>query len=145
VRSRKRAILLVEDNPDDEELTLMTLESAGITNAIHVARDGSEALEYLFGESDEARDDLPMLVILDIKLPKVNGFEVLERVRAEEATRTLPVVILTSSDTDEDVARGYALGVNSYVRKPVEFADFSEAVRGLGLYWVLLNEPGGER
>jgi two-component system response regulator len=134
---------LIEDNPDDEELTLMTLEAAGIRNTIHVARDGAQALAYLFGAEGSPAGELPMLVILDLKLPKVDGFAVLERIRSAQATRSLPVVILTSSDTDEDVARGYALGVNSYVRKPVDFAEFSAAVRTLGLYWVLLNEPGG--
>lgn len=137
-----RPILLVEDNQDDEELTLMALEDAGISNPIHVARDGAAAVEYLFepgpGGGERAA---PLLVILDLQLPKLNGFEVLERIRAAESTRSLPVVIMTSSDADEDVARGYQLGVNSYVRKPVESSAFSGVVRQLGLYWLLLNEP----
>jgi two-component system response regulator len=135
-------ILLVEDNPDDEELTVMSLRDAGIGNPIEVARDGVEAVNYLLSSETNVRGAKPnpMLVILDLKLPKIDGFQVLARIRASDRTRTLPVVILTSSDVDEDVARSYALGVNSYVRKPVEFSEFAAAVRQLGLYWMLLNQ-----
>lgn len=136
-------ILLVEDNPDDELLTLRALKNANITNEIVVARDGAEALAYIFGTGACAeRGPLrPAVVLLDIKLPKVNGLEVLERIRGDERTGLLPVVILTSSDEERDVVRSYELGVNSYVRKPVEFGAFSEAVKRLGLYWLLLNKP----
>jgi len=131
-----RPILLVEDNPDDRELTLMSLQDAGILNPIELAADGVEALEYLFGDAE-----LPVLVILDLKLPRLDGFDVLTRIRREERTRALPVVILTSSDADEDIGRSYEIGVNSYVRKPVEWVAFAQAVKQLGLYWLLLNEP----
>lgn len=144
MRANKNPILLVEDNPDDEELTLMALKEAGVQNDIDVARDGAEALEYLLGSEDgegTRPKPLPALVVLDLMLPKVNGFEVLERIRRTQRTKYVPVVILTSSDTDDDVARSYRLGVNSYVRKPVEFTEFIAAVRQVGLYWVLLNKP----
>jgi CheY-like chemotaxis protein len=144
---RQNPILLVEDNPDDEELTLMALKDAGVQNVVHVARDGAEALAYLFGaEEGEAsqRQPLPTLILLDLMLPKVNGFEVLEKIRETERTRYIPVVILTSSDADADVARSYQLGVNSYVRKPVEFSEFVNSVRQVGLYWVLLNKASRE-
>ena len=136
-------ILLVEDNPDDELLTRRALKNANVTNEIVVARDGAEALDYIFGTGACAeRGPLrPAVVLLDIKLPKVNGLEVLERIRSNERTRLLPVVMLTSSNEERDVIRSYELGVNSYVRKPVEFGAFSEAVIQLGLYWLLLNEP----
>ncbi len=136
-------ILLVEDNPDDETLVLRSLRKSNVTNEVIVARDGAEALDYIFGTGPRAEHGLlnPVVILLDIKLPKVNGFEVLERIRADDRTRRLPVVILTSSDEEHDVARSYELGVNSYVRKPVAFSKFSEAVSGLGLYWTLLNEP----
>ncbi len=136
-------ILLVEDNPDDELLTLRALKNANVTNEIVVARDGAEALDYIFGTGACAeRGPLaPAIVLLDIKLPKLDGLEVLERIRGDERTRLLPVVMLTSSDEERDVVRSYELGVNSYVRKPVEFGAFSEAVKRLGLYWLLLNEP----
>lgn len=130
-------ILLVEDNPDDEELTLMALESSGLANVIDVARDGVEALEYLL---DPARP-LPQLVLLDLKLPKIDGLEVLRRLREHERGRGVPVVILTSSREESDLARGYAHGANSYVRKPVDFDEFAESVRQLGLYWLVINEP----
>lgn len=143
--NREPWILLVEDTPDDEELTLLALEEAGVRNEIRVARDGVEALEALFGRSGAADPRLPGLVLLDLKLPKVNGFEVLERIRQDERTRLLPVVVLTSSDLDEDVTRSYELGVNSYVRKPVEFAEFAAAIRQVGLYWVLLNRAPERR
>jgi two-component system response regulator len=141
---RDKIILLVEDNPDDEALTLRALRKGNIRNEVVVARDGAEALDYLFGTGAHAGRDLsllPQVVLLDLKLPKVDGLEVLRRLRADDRTRLLPVVILTSSKEEQDVANGYKLGANSYVRKPVEFAQFSEAVRQLGLYWLLLNEP----
>ncbi len=136
-------ILLVEDNPDDELLTLRALKNANVTNEIAVARDGAEALDYIFGTGACAeRGPLtPAIILLDIKLPKLDGLEVLERIRGDERTRLLPVVMLTSSDEERDVVRSYELRVNSYVRKPVEFGAFSEAVKRLGLYWLLLNEP----
>jgi CheY-like chemotaxis protein len=144
---RQNPILLVEDNPDDEELTLMALKDAGVQNVVHVARDGAEALAYLFGSEEgegSERQPLPTLILLDLMLPKVNGFEVLEKIRETERTRYIPVVILTSSDADADVARSYQLGVNSYVRKPVEFSEFVNSVRQVGLYWVLLNKASRE-
>lgn len=130
----RRTILLVEDNEDDVELTLRAFRKNQIHNEIHVARDGAEALEAL------AEGDLPAVVLLDLKLPKIDGLEVLRRIRAAERTRLLPVVILTSSREESDVVSGYQLGCNSYVRKPVDFGDFLEATRQLGLYWLLLNE-----
>ncbi len=137
-------ILLVEDNPDDEALTLRALRRANVGNDIVVARDGVDALEYLFGTGAYAgRDtsDLPQVVLLDLKLPRIDGLEVLRRVRADERTRLLPVVILTSSNEERDRIDGYKLGANSYVRKPVDFNEFVDAVRQLGLYWLLLNQP----
>jgi two-component system, response regulator len=131
------AILLVEDNPDDELLTLRALARNHIANQVAVARDGAEAIAYLEGAGGAA---LPALVLLDLKLPKLSGLEVLERIRAEPRTRRLPVVILTSSKEDRDLVAAYDLGVNSFVRKPVDFAEFVEAVRQLGLYWLVLNE-----
>jgi two-component system response regulator len=136
-------ILLVEDNPDDAALTLRPLKKNNITNKIVVARDGVEAIDYLFGTGMNAGRDnnlLPEVVLLDLKLPKIDGFEVLARMRADERTMLLPVVILTSSKEEQDIARGYNLGANSYVRKPVDFEQFVEAVRQLGLYWLVLNE-----
>jgi two-component system response regulator len=136
-------ILLVEDNPDDEALTLRALKKNNITNGVVVARDGVEALDYLFGTGSHAGrnlNSLPQVVLLDLKLPKVDGLEVLRRVRADERTKLLPVVILTSSNEEQDRLMGYGLGANSYVRKPVDFGQFIEAVRQLGLYWLLLNE-----
>lgn len=139
----QRSILLVEDNLKDQLLTLRTLRKCHVANQIVTVRDGAEALEYLFGRrSGEAEsDDLPTLVILDLKLPKINGLEVLRRIRAEERTRHLPVVILTSSDEEKDIVAGYQLGANSYVRKPVDFSDFTQAVADLGRYWLITNEP----
>ncbi len=137
-------ILLVEDNPDDEALTLRGFRKANLANEVVVARDGAEALDYLFAAGDHAgRDarDLPTLVLLDLKLPKLDGLEVLRRLREDVRTRALPVVILTSSNEEQDLARGYALGANSYVRKPVDFGEFVDAVRTLGMYWLLLNQP----
>ncbi len=139
-----RIILLVEDNPDDEALTLRALIQNKITNDVIVARDGAEALDYVFGTGPYAGRDLsimPQVVLLDLKLPKVDGLEVLRRLRTDNRTRLLPVVILTSSNEEKDLLNGYSLGANSYVRKPVVFAQFAEAVRQLGLYWLLLNEP----
>jgi two-component system response regulator len=140
---RNKTILLVEDNPDDELLTLRALKKNNGFNKVVVARDGAEALNYLFGEGAyEGRDvsDIPRVVLLDLKLPKVDGLEVLRRLRADERTRLLPVVILTSSREQQDLLDGYGYGANSYVRKPVDFARFVEAVRQLGVYWLLLNE-----
>ncbi len=139
----QRVILLVEDNPDDEALTLRALKKNNITNEIVVARDGVEALDYLFGTGPHAGREtsvLPEVVLLDLKLPKVDGFEVLRKLRADERTKLLPVVILTSSKEQLDVMNGYGLGANSYVRKPVDFEHFVAAVTQLGLYWLVLNE-----
>ncbi|HEY4368736.1 MAG TPA: response regulator [Steroidobacteraceae bacterium] len=140
----ERYILLVEDNPDDEELTLLSLRKNNLAHDIIVVRDGVEAIEYLFGNGRYAGRDIqrvPTVVLLDLKLPKLDGLGVLKRLRADERTRTLPVVVLTSSSQDADVIASYSLGANSYVRKPVEFGAFVEAVSCLGLYWVLLNRP----
>jgi len=140
----QKTILLVEDNPDDEALTLHALETNKIGNQVVVARNGVEALDYLFGTGPHAGRDtnsLPTVVLLDIKLPKIDGLEVLRRIRADERTRLLPVVLLTSSNEEEDRLRGYRLGANSYVRKPVDFDDFVQAAGQLGLYWLLLNQP----
>jgi CheY-like chemotaxis protein len=137
------SILLVEDNPDDEALTLRAFRKNNVTNEVVVARDGAEALDYLFGKGAYANRDvtaLPQVVILDLKLPKIDGLEVLRRLRAAPETKLLPVVILTSSNEERDRLEGYGLGANSYVRKPVDFAEFVDAVRQLGLYWLLLNE-----
>jgi CheY-like chemotaxis protein len=136
-------ILLVEDNPDDEALTLRAFRKNNVSNEVVVARDGAEALDYLFGTGAYASRDvtsLPQVVILDLKLPKIDGLEVLRRIRGTAQTRLLPVVILTSSNEERDRLEGYGLGANSYVRKPVDFAEFVDAVRQLGLYWLLLNE-----
>lgn len=140
----EKTILLVEDNPDDEALTLHALDSNKIGNRVAVARNGAEALDYLFctgAHADRDPAQLPTVVLLDIKLPKIDGLEVLRRIRADERTRLLPVVLLTSSDEEEDRLRGYALGANSYVRKPVDFDNFVQAAGQLGLYWLLLNQP----
>lgn len=137
-------ILLVEDNRDDEALTLRALKKNNIKNDVVVARDGVEALDFLHGTGAHAGRDLnvmPQVILLDLKLPKLDGLEVLRRVRAQERTRLLPIVILTSSNEEQDRIQGYGLGANSYVRKPVDFAQFIEAVRQLGLYWLILNEP----
>lgn len=139
----RRVILLVEDSPDDEALTLRAFRKNNIGNEVVVARDGQEALDCVFGEGRHAgRDvaDFPQVVLLDLKLPKVDGLEVLRRIRADARTALLPVVILTSSKEDQDVINGYRLGANSYVRKPVSFDEFLEAARTLGLYWLLINE-----
>jgi two-component system, response regulator len=137
------SILLVEDNPDDEALTLRAFRKNNVTNEVVVARDGAEALDYLFGTGTYANRDVtlpPQVIILDLKLPKIDGLEVLRRIRATAQTKLLPVVILTSSNEERDRLESYGLGANSYVRKPVDFAAFVDAVRQLGLYWLLLNE-----
>jgi two-component system response regulator len=139
-----KVILLVEDNPDDEELTLRALKKNNIQNDVVVARDGVQALDYLFGNGAHAGRNvsiLPSVVLLDLKLPKIDGLEVLKKIRGDDRTRFLPVVILTSSKEDQDLINGYKLGANSYIRKPVDFSQFIDAVRQLGLYWLLLNEP----
>jgi two-component system response regulator len=138
-----KMILLVEDNPDDEALTLRTLRKSNIANDVTVARDGAEALDFLFCTGAYAGRDpheIPQVVLLDLKLPKIDGLEVFRRIRADERTQLLPVVILTSSREDQDRIKGYKLGANSYVRKPVDFNQFLEAMRQLGLYWLVLNE-----
>lgn len=138
-----KMILLVEDNPDDEELTLRALRKSKLTNEIAVTRDGSEALEFLFCEgqyADRNPSVMPAVVLLDLKLPKLNGLDVLRRIRADERTKLIPVVILTSSSEDEDMINSYTSGANSYVRKPVAFSQFADAVSDLGLYWMLINE-----
>jgi two-component system response regulator len=137
-------ILLVEDNASDEKLTRLAFKSCGVSNEVVVVRDGAAALDYLFATGAYAARDatvLPRLILLDIKLPKIDGLEVLRRVRADPRTQLVPVVILTSSKQDEDVLRGYVLGANAYVRKPVEFAEFAIAAKTVGLFWLLLNEP----
>jgi two-component system response regulator len=136
-------ILLVEDNPDDEMLTLRALRKSNIANEVVVTRDGADALDYLFGTGRYAGRDprhIPAIVLLDLKLPKIDGLDVLRRLRADERTALLPVVILTSSDEDRDIIESYRLGANSYIRKPVNFNQFVEAVQQLGLYWLLLNK-----
>ncbi len=137
-------IMLVEDNADDVELTLRALRKHNISNEVVVAHDGAEALDYLFATGAYAGRDtsiMPAVILLDLKMPKIDGLEVLRRLRADERTKLLPVVIVTSSKEEQDMLNGYKLGANSYVRKPVDFVQFSEAVRQLGLYWLLLNEP----
>lgn len=136
-------ILLVEDNPDDEVLTLHALKMNGIGNAVVVARDGAEALDYLFARGEHAGRDVnetPAVILLDLNMPKVGGLEVLRQLRADPRTRRTPVVILTTSREEQDLVNSYELGANSYVRKPVDFEQFSDAVRSLGMYWLLLNE-----
>jgi len=139
----RKTLLLVEDNPDDEALTLRALRRNNIANEIIVARDGQEALDYLFATGAfDGRDinEQPQVILLDLKLPKVDGLQVLERLRAEPETRHIPVVVLTSSNEERDIIRSYDLGANSYVRKPVDFEQFLQAARQLGLYWMVLNE-----
>jgi len=141
---KDKVILLVEDNPDDVELTKLAFEKNNIANNVIVARDGVEALDYMFGTGIYAgRDikDMPVVVLLDLKLPKIDGLEVLKRIRQNETTKLIPVVILTSSAEQQDVIKGYSLGANSYIRKPVEFNEFIEAIRNLGLFWLVWNEP----
>jgi CheY-like chemotaxis protein len=137
-------ILLIEDNPDDEELTLLAFEENSISNQVVVARDGVEALDYLFGTgkfADRNLDVMPALVLLDLQLPRINGLEVLEKMRADNRTKFLPVVIMTTSNEQQDLINSYKLGCNSYIRKPVDFEQFQTAVQQLGIYWLLLNEP----
>lgn len=137
-------ILLVEDNADDEELTLRALKRSHVSNEIVIVRDGQEAIDYLFGTGSHANrntHDYPQVVLLDISLPKINGLEVLKRIRTDPRTSLLPVVMLTSSAEDRDRAKAYGNGANSYIRKPVDFDQFTKAVQQLGLYWVLLNQP----
>lgn len=139
----KKTILLVEDNPDDEELTLMAFEQSQIESTVVVVRDGAEALDYLFGTGRHANRDLnnmPAVVLLDLKLPKIDGLEVLRRLRMDERTKFLPVVVLTTSKEEQDLINSYRLGCNSYVRKPVDFTQFINAAEQLGLYWLCLNE-----
>ncbi|MBI5901631.1 MAG: response regulator [Rhodocyclales bacterium] len=143
-----KSILLVEDNPQDEMLTLRALRKVNIANQIDVARDGQQALDYLFRQGEfaaRAGTGLPTVVILDISLPRLNGLEVLERLRADERTHLLPVVMLTSSDEEKDRLRSYETGANSFVRKPVDFAEFAETVARLGIYWMATNEPAPEK
>ncbi len=139
-----KTILLVEDNPDDEALTLRALKKNNILNPVTIVRDGAEALDYLFCQGVYAGRDAsrqPAVTLLDLKLPKVDGLEVLKRLRADQRTRLLPVVILTSSKEEQDLVSGYSLGANSYIRKPVDFTQFMEAIRQVGLYWLMMNEP----
>ena len=141
---RKGIILLVEDNPDDVLLTKRAFKKSNILNKIVVASDGVEALEYLFGTgaySDRDLSEMPMLILLDLKLPKIDGIEVLRRVRSDDRTKLIPIVVLTTSKDQKDLIDSYSLGANSYIRKPVDFDQFVTAVRQLGLYWVILNEP----
>lgn len=140
----KKVILLVEDNPDDVILTLRALKQSKIANQVITVQDGVEALDLLFGEGQYAGSEpgeRPQVVLLDLKLPKMDGLEVLRRLRADERTRALPVVILTTSNEERDLVESYRLGANSYIRKPVDFLQFSEAIRQLGMYWLVLNEP----
>ncbi len=139
----KKIILLVEDNPDDELLAIRALKKNNISNEVVVARNGVEALDYLFGTGAHAGRDMsvmPQIILLDLKLPKIDGLEVLRRLRNDKRTKLLPVVVLTSSREEQDLTESYSLGANSYIRKPVDFAQFTEAIRQLGLYWLVLNE-----
>ncbi|MFQ5956967.1 MAG: response regulator [Candidatus Brocadiales bacterium] len=143
-KAKDKIILLVEDDPDDVELTLRALRKHNITNAVVVARDGVEALDYLFASGAHADRDtsaMPVVVLLDLKMPRLDGLEVLRTMRIDERTKLIPVVVLTASSEEQDMISSYSLGANSYVRKPVDFKQFADAVRQLGLYWLLLNEP----
>lgn len=140
-QNERADVLLVEDNPDDVELSLRALKKAHLVNPIRIARDGAEALDLLFGEGESQTPWLPRVVLLDLKLPRLGGLQVLERIRADARTRALPVVILTSSREEPDVRRAYELGANSYIVKPVEFEKFVAAVGEVGLYWLVLNQP----
>jgi len=145
--AKKKMILLVEDNPDDEALTLRAFAKNKITNEIVVVRDGAEALDWVFAEgayADRDGNELPEVVLLDLKLPKVDGLEVLRKIRENDHTKLMPVIILTTSEEESDRLAGYSLGANSYIRKPVDFQQFIEAVRQLGLYWLVLNESPPE-
>jgi len=137
-------ILLVEDNPTDAELTIRALKKKNLANKLVWVKDGAEALDFLFAPGDYAersKEDLPKLVLLDLRMPKIDGLEVLQKIKSDERTKKIPVVVLTSSKEDEDIVESYKLGVNSYVSKPVEFDEFTKAVSTLGLYWILLNKP----
>lgn len=139
-----KKILLVEDNPRDVELTKRALQKSNVTNGMLVAEDGVEALKYFFGEDGKSGcsvEDLPVVVLLDLKLPRIDGLEVLRRMHASEKTKLVPVVVLTSSNEEKDIVTSYDLGANSFVRKPVKFTEFAEAIRQLGLYWLILNQP----
>lgn len=141
---KDRIILLVEDNPNDEELTLRALKKSQILNRVIVVRDGAEALDYLFARGAHASrpaSEVPQVILLDLKLPKIDGLEVLRAIRADDRTKLLPVVVLTSSLEDQDLIKSYGLGANSYVRKPVDFLQFVDAVKQLGLYWLVINQP----
>lgn len=143
-----KEILLVEDNPDDEELTLRALKKSGIPSKVVVARDGVEALEYLHCTGAHAERDVryqPKVILLDLNLPRISGMEVLRRMRADQRTKLIPVVVLTTSREEEDLVGSYSLGANSYVRKPVDFTDFARTVQHLGVYWLLMNEPIPQR
>jgi two-component system response regulator len=136
-------VLLVEDNPDDELLTIMAIEKNNLTIQIKIVRDGAEALDFLFGTGEYASRDLkimPTIILLDLKLPKINGLDVLKKIRENPKTSLLPVVVLTSSKQDQDIIESYKLGVNSYIRKPVDFSQFTKTVNNIGMYWLLLNE-----
>ena len=142
--NRANTILLVEDNADDEELTLRAFRRSKVLNQVEVVRDGVEALDYLFATGVHSERDpkaMPAVILLDLKLPKLGGLDVLRRVRADERTRRIPVVVLTSSNEEKDILSSYGLGANSFVRKPVDFAQFMEAAQQLGLYWLVMNEP----
>ena len=142
--SQKNVLLLVEDNPDDEELTLLAFEQSAIANEVVVAHDGVEALDYLFSTgmyADRNPSLMPALILLDLQLPRINGLEVLQRLRADPRTKLLPVVILTTSNEQQDLINSYSLGCNSYIRKPVDYDQFITAVQQLGMYWLLINEP----
>jgi two-component system response regulator len=141
-------ILLIEDNPDDEALTLRALEKKNIANEVVVTRDGAEALDYLFAKDvfqDRDRTILPAVILLDLKLPKIDGLEVLKEIRSDQRTRFLPVVVLTSSNQEQDLLNSYSYGCNSYIRKPVDFDEFAEAIAQLGLYWLVLNQSPPKR
>ena len=135
-----KQIMLIEDNPDDRDLTIRALQKNNVLNAVTVACDGAEALAMLFGDDDRGHGN-PALILLDLKLPKVDGLEVLRRIRADERTRVVPVLVLTSSAEDQDLRAAYDLGANGYVRKPLTFSEFSEAIHTVGLFWLLLNQP----
>lgn len=142
--TQKNVLLLVEDNPDDEELTLLAFEQSAIANEVVVAHDGVEALDYLFSTgmyADRNPSLMPALILLDLQLPRINGLEVLQRLRADNRTKLLPVVILTTSNEQQDLINSYSLGCNSYIRKPVDYDQFISAVQQLGMYWLLINEP----
>lgn len=142
--AQRNILLLVEDNPDDEELTLLAFERSSICNEVVVARDGVEALDYLFGTGTYANRDtdaMPALILLDLQLPKINGLEVLQRLRAHDRTKLIPVVILTTSNEQQDLINSYNFGCNSYIRKPIDFNQFMTVIQQLGMYWLLINEP----